>query len=209
MKSKKGNGSMKIYDISQEVFGCAVYPGDPVPKKETLCSTDKGDLYNLTAFSMCAHNGTHIDAPFHFLKDGKTVEKISLERMVGFSFVMTHDGELSAKDAAYILNKAKTCHPDAAKRILIKGKATVTLSAAEFFAKAGVFLLGVESQSIGPEDAPMAVHLALLKKEVVLLEGLRLSEVKEGEYFLCAASLALAGSDGAPCRAVLLSFENL
>ena len=65
---------MKIYDISQEVFSCNVYPGDPKPERKTLSSTEKGDLYNLTAFSMCAHNGTHIDAPFHFLSEGKTVE---------------------------------------------------------------------------------------------------------------------------------------
>ena len=199
---------MKIYDISQEVFGCMVYPGDPSPKKETLCSIEKGDLYNLTAFSMCAHNGTHIDAPFHFLRNGKTVEEISLERMVGYSFVATHAGDLLTADAEYILKKAKNFGAEAAKRILIKGNATITLSAAEIFAKADVHLLGVESQSVGPENAPMAVHLVLLKKEVVLLEGLRLSEVEEGVYFLCAAPLALTASDGAPCRAILVSFEN-
>ena len=208
MRSKKGNSTMKIYDISQEVFGCTVYPGDPVPKKETICSIEDGDLYNLTAFSMCAHNGTHIDAPFHFLKDGKTVEEISLERMVGPSFVAIQEGELWAADAECILKKAKNVGSEAEKRILIKGDAVVTLSAAEVFAKADVFLLGVESQSVGPEDAPMAVHLALLKKDVVLLEGLRLSEVSEGGYFLCATPLALAGSDGAPCRAILISFGN-
>ena len=64
---------MKIYDISQEVFSCGVYPGDPKPEKQTLCATADGELYNLTAFSMCAHNGTHVDAPYHFLHDGKTV----------------------------------------------------------------------------------------------------------------------------------------
>ena len=62
---------MKIYDISQEVFNCRVYPGDPAPERRRLSSMEDGSLYNLTAFSMCAHNGTHIDAPFHFLKDGK------------------------------------------------------------------------------------------------------------------------------------------
>ena len=60
---------MKIYDISQEVLGCRVYPGDPAPQKRVLSSIEAGDLYNLTAFSMCAHNGTHIDAPSHFLED--------------------------------------------------------------------------------------------------------------------------------------------
>ena len=97
---------MKVYDISQEVFGCEVYPGDPMPKKETLCSIEKGNLYNLTAFSMCAHNGTHIDAPFHFLKEGKTVEAIPLERTVGPVIVVGHEGELSASDAEHILKKA-------------------------------------------------------------------------------------------------------
>ena len=199
---------MKVYDISQEVFGCEVYPGDPMPKKETLCSIEKGDLYNLTTFSMCAHNGTHIDAPFHFLKEGKTVEAIPLERTVGPVFVAGQEGELSASDAEHILKKANGFGTETAKRILIKGATTVTLSAAELFAKEGIFLLGVESQSVGPEEAPMAVHLALLKKEIVLLEGLRLSDVKEGSYFLCAAPLVLAGADGAPCRAILISFDD-
>ena len=58
---------MKIYDISQKVFSCAVFPGDPEPEKQVIYATAKGDLYNLTSFAMCAHNGTHIDAPFHFV----------------------------------------------------------------------------------------------------------------------------------------------
>ena len=136
------------------------------------------------------------------------MEELSLEQVAGPSFVAVHEGELLAADAKYILQKAKDLGSEAEKRILIKGNATVTLSAAEVFAEKGIFLLGVESQSVGPEDAPMTVHLALLKKDVVLLEGLQLSEVKEGRYFLCAAPLALAGSDGAPCRAILLSFGN-
>ena len=198
---------MKIYDISQEVFACEVYPGDPAPKIEVLCSIAKGDPYNLTAFSMCAHNGTHIDAPSHFLKDGKTAEAVSLERTVGAAFVAEHEGELSRADAERILQKARSFGAEAAKRILIKGASTVTLPAAEIFAEEGIFLIGVESQSVGPENAPMAVHLALLKKEVVLLEGLRLSEASEGAYFLCAAPLSLAGADGAPCRAILMSLD--
>ena len=73
---------MKIYDISQEVFSCAVYPGDPAPQRQTLCATDAGDLYNLTAFSMCAHNGTHVDAPYHFLPEGKTVEAMDADERI-------------------------------------------------------------------------------------------------------------------------------
>jgi len=98
---------MKIYDISQEVFGCQVYPGDPTPKKRVLSSMEKGDLYNLTAFSMCAHNGTHIDAPFHFIKDGKTVDSVSLDTFIGMAYVAEHNGIVSADDATEILEKAK------------------------------------------------------------------------------------------------------
>ena len=59
-----------IYDISQEVFTARVWPGDPSPAREVLGDIRKGDMVNLTAFSMCAHNGTHIDAPSHFLVNG-------------------------------------------------------------------------------------------------------------------------------------------
>lgn len=190
---------MRIYDISQEIFFCKVYPGDPKPEKKTLCATAKGDLYNLTAISMCAHNGTHIDAPFHFLSDGKTVEQIGLDVFVGDCYVACHNGDIMAAEASAILQKA-----EGIPRILIAGEATITEEAAEVFANAGICLLGNESQTVGPENAPMQVHKILLSKDVALLEGINLTEIKEGRYFLSAAPLNLAGADGAPCRAYLI-----
>ena len=198
---------MTIYDISQEVFGCRVYPGDPAPERELLCSTERGELYNLTAFRMCAHNGTHVDAPFHFLKDGKTVDAIPLEAFVGKAYVAEHHGAVSGEDALKILETAKRQDPAAARRILIKGDAVVSPEAARVFAANRILLLGNESQSVGPEDAPMEVHRILLGAEVVLLEGIRLGAVSEGVYFLSAAPLNLAGADGSPCRAVLIAGE--
>ena len=199
---------MKIHDISQEVFSCRVYPGDPAPEKRTLSSMENGALYNLTALTMCAHNGTHIDAPFHFLKDGKTVDAISLNAVVGLAYVAEHHGVVSGGDAAAIMEKAKAQSPEAAKRILIKGDAEVSLEAAKVFADSGILLLGNESQTVGPENAPMAVHLALLSAGVILLEGIRLAEVSEGVYFLNAAPLNLSGADGSPCRAILIAAEE-
>lgn len=193
----------RVYDISQEVFGCRVYPGDPQPERRTLCDMDAGDLYNLTAFSMCAHNGTHIDAPRHFLRDGATVEQIPLEKTVGRCFVASHEGLLEAEDARVILSKAAEWGEEAAKKILIKGSAVVTAAAAEVFASGGCDLIGCESQSVGPVEAPMQVHLILLGAGVVLLEGIRLAEVPEGVYWLNAAPLCLGGAEGAPCRAIL------
>ena len=199
---------MKIYDISQEVFGCQVYPGDPTPKKRVISSMEKGDLYNLTAFSMCAHNGTHIDAPFHFIKYGKTVDSVSLDTFIGMAYVAEYNGIVSADDATEILEKAKKQNSEAAKRILIKEDAEVSAEAAKVFAESNILLLGNESQTVGPENAPMEVHLILLGAGAVLLEGIRLAEVSEGVYFLNAAPLNLSGADGSPCRAILIAAER-
>lgn len=199
---------MKIYDISQEVFGCQVYPGDPMPEKKELKSMEKGEVYNLTAFSMCAHNGTHIDAPRHFIKDGKPVDEMSLEAFIGMAYVEEHSGVVTDNDATEIIKKAKKQNMEAAKRILIKGDVEISLGAAKVFASSNILLLGNEPQSVGPQNAPMAVHLALLSADVILLEGIRLAEVSEGIYFLNAAPLNLSGADGSPCRAVLIDTER-
>lgn len=191
-----------IIDISQEVFSCKVFPGDPAPAMQRVLSIEQGDICNLTAFSMCAHNGTHVDAPFHFLPNGNTIEKIGLESFVGDCYVARFEGDLTANDAADILKKAKA--EGASERILIAGKATVTAEAAQVFAQSKIKLLGNESQTVGPEDAPMEVHKILLGADVVLLEGIVLKNVDEGKYFLNAAPLNLGGCDGAPCRAFLI-----
>ena len=196
--------TMNIYDISQEVFSCHVYPGDPSPEKTVISSMERGALYNLTAFNMCAHNGTHIDAPRHFIKDGSAVDEVPLDAVVGRAYVAEHSGVVSAEDAAAMIKTAKERDPESARRILIKGDAEVSLEAARVFAESGILLLGNESQTVGPENAPMAVHLVLLSANVVLLEGIRLGEIAEGAYLLNAAPLNLAGADGAPCRAALI-----
>ena len=198
---------MKIYDISQEVFGCQVYPGDPAPEKTELKSMEKGEMYNLTAFNMCAHNGTHIDAPRHFIKDGKTVDEIAPEVFVGKAYVAVHHGVLTGEDAARIITKARERDHEAAKRILMKGEVEVSLAAAQVFAASKMLLLGNEPQTVGPQNAPMAVHLALLSAGVVLLEGICLGEVLEGVYLLNAAPLNLSGAEGAPCRALLIDTD--
>ena len=165
---------------------------------------ETGSPYNLTAFSMCAHNGTHVDAPYHFLKDGMTVDRMPLTKTVGYAFVAEHEGELTAAHAREILQRAEHANGEAAKRILMKGNAFVSAEAAEVFAENKLELFGNESQTVGPEDAPMEVHLKLLGAGVALLEGIRLGEVNEGVYILNAAPLSLGGADGAPCRAILV-----
>ncbi len=197
-----------IYDISQPLFECAVFPGDPKPEKRAVRRIKDGDAYNLTDISLCVHNGTHVDAPVHFLEDGVGIDKVPLEKFIGPACVACHEGDLSEEDAKRILKQAEEIYPGAQKKILIKGPATVTLEAAEAFAEAKIDLIGNESQTVGPEDAPMAVHLVLLGTEVVLLEGIRLDSVPEGVYLLNCAPLNLTDTDGSPCRAILMDLPE-
>ena len=200
---------MKIIDISQEIYqGMPVYPGDPTFQSHRVNSFKQGDMCEVSEVTMGTHCGTHIDAPFHFIKGGKTVDSIGLDTFVGMAYVAEYCGIVSGTAAAEILEKAKKQNPEAAMRILIKGDAEVSSEAAKVFADSGILLLGNESQTVGPEAAPMEVHLILLGAGIVLLEGIRLAEVPEGSYFLNAAPLNLSGADGSPCRAVLIAAER-
>jgi arylformamidase len=191
---------MKIYDITQELFGGKVFPGDPAPSYSRVLKISEGAPCNLTELKLGAHNATHLDAPYHFYDNGKTIEQLELSRCIGTCTVTSFED----KDIDEVEKILKNCR----KRLLLKGNSVVTLDIAKLLNRYNIQLIGIEGQSVGPEGAPMAVHLELLKEEVVLLEGLVLKEVEEGDYFLSAAPLKLGGSDGAPCRAVLLSFEE-
>lgn len=196
---------MKVYDISQEVLSCKVFPGDPAPEGNRIMSMAEGDLCNLSTLFMCAHNGTHVDAPFHFFEDGKTVDDLGVDIFCGYCYVARQDGEISAQDAQKMMDAARGAN--ASERLLIAGKATVTEGASEVFAAHKLKLIGNESQTVGPEDAPARVHEILLGNGTVLLEGIRLDSVPEGRYLLSAAPLNLAGFDGSPCRAVLIELD--
>lgn len=196
-----------LIDISQEVFSCRVFPGDPAPEKTTLSSMAEGAPYELHSFSMCAHNGTHVDAPAHFIRDGKRIDELGLAPFVGPCAVLRAAGDVTAEKAAALLEKAKSL--GAAQRILLAGDLTLTAAAARVFAGAGLLLYGNESQTVGPADAPAETHRILLGAGVVLLEGVVLRDVPAGRYVLSCAPLNLGGCEGAPCRAYLGTAEDL
>jgi arylformamidase len=177
---------MRIIDISQELLSCAVYPGDSAPSAKRV-KTVKQDKYNLTVLSMCVHNGTHIDAPLHFLDGGKAVHELPVEIFYGKCTVADASDPFS--------DVLKRC----GERLLLKGTKEFSVLEIEALAQAGVRLIGIEGQTIGDMD----VHIAALSAGIVPLEGLRLAEVPPGEYTLCAFPINIAGSDGAPVRAVL------
>ena len=185
---------MKIYDITQELFSCHVYPGDRKPAFRRVSEMEKGAVCNITEFEMNAHNGTHVDAPRHFVRDGLSVEELDLNTLVGPCTVALFDGGIARED---LLPYAGT------ERLLVKGNAWLTVDGAEALSECGVRLFGLEHQSIAGDLPPTPVHVAALSKGVIALEGLVLKDVPAGEYFLFAAPLKLGGSDGSPCRAIL------
>lgn len=197
---------MKIYDISQEVLNCEVYPEDPKPSITFLKETAKGDLYNLSTFEMCSHNGTHIDAPLHFFNDGKSIKDIILEKCVGKCFVIREEEIKDAEMTKNTINRLQLLDKEASKRLLVKGRCDISKEVASILSNS-IDLIGSETQSVGPENVPMAVHLELLRNDVVLLEGIRLNEIKEGIYFLSAAPLNIGIAEGSPCRALLIEGE--
>ncbi|MBQ9086207.1 MAG: cyclase family protein [Clostridia bacterium] len=180
-----------IYDLTQELLRSVVYPGDPAPMALPILRMDEGDDINLTALSLCAHNGTHVDAPRHFIRDGKSVTDLPLSVFVGKAEVIAFENREK------IL--ASRC-----ERILLKGCEEIGEELATRLCKKEICLVGLEGQSVGNAN----VHQCLLSREIVLLEGIRLKDVPEGIYTLVAAPLKLSGFEGSPCRAILLDEVN-
>jgi len=194
---------MKIYDISQELFTSQTYPGDKKPGYVRVCDMDKDDAINITNIEMCVHNGTHVDAPKHFYKNGDGIDKIPLEKFVGTCIVVQINGNMTGENAEEILPKNTQT-----KRLLVKSDGDITLEAAKIINDRGLFLIGVEGQSVGDANNPSEVHRELLREKVVLLEGVRLKNVPCGQYFLFAAPINMADSDGSPCRCVLVDLDS-
>jgi len=187
---------VQIIDISQEVFSCRVWPGDRAPSFVKTSSIET-DYVNVTNISMCVHNGTHVDAPCHFIADGKSIDEIPADVFLGDCTVVEYTGLM---DETYVSRILEDC----CERLIIKGACQLSEDAARIIERSHVKLVGVESQSVGPSDAPMAIHLILLGAGIIPLEGLNLTYVAPGEYMLFAIPLKLKGSDGSPVRAVLI-----
>lgn len=194
---ENGGPEMKVYDISQEVFSSWVFPGDHAPKYKRVKDYCCGDLYAVTDFTMCAHNGTHVDVPRHFIADGKTVDEVDVSAYVGRCRVITALGNVTSELLSETLKGGD-------EKVCIRGDGFITEDGARELIARGIGLVGVEVQSVSDPDDPMAVHKLLLSANMILLEGIRLDGVADGEYFISAAPINLGGAEGAPCRAILI-----
>lgn len=186
-----------VLDITRELTNAPVYPGDPAPRLEAVSRMAYGDSCNLSVLHACLHNGTHMDAPRHFVPDGADAAEIPLERCVGACSVVEWQGEVTGEDAEKLL-------PHVERRLLFKGEAELTRVPLSCLLMRRCCSSGVEPQSVAPAACSVQVHKELLGAGVLLLEGLDLSEAAEGRYDLVAVPLKIAGADGTPVRAFLM-----
>ena len=192
--------SVDIIDISGGLLESAVYPGDPEPVLRQVKSVKNGDGYNLGKITAGLHNGTHIDAPLHFFDDGESIDEMDLETFVGpCAVIEVPAGILTGADIEKLF-------PRSCERVLLKGRGKAFLhpSAASEIAFRQCRLLGIDASSIEKPESDGAAHRCLLGENVALLEGLDLSEVKEGEYFLAAQPVKIEGAEASFCRALLI-----
>lgn len=208
---------MRTYDITLTISpNLPTWPGDPGVDLERVEKIENGSNANVSRIDLGVHTGTHVDAPFHFLQDGITVDQIDLSLLTGRAYVL-HLPDVDEITAS-VLENAQI--PPRTRRVLFKTRNSeywadgednfqrdfVGLSedAAKYLVRRGVKLVGIDYLSVAPFKKSRPTHEPLLEAGVVIVEGLNLTEVSQGRYTLYCLPLKIAKSDGAPARAILI-----
>jgi|SRR5215204_5489456 len=214
---------MPIYDVSVPLTNeMPTYPGDPGIQIRDWYSLSNGDPANVTHLSFGAHTGTHVDAPAHFIEGAKKVQSLPLDILIGRAQVIEAAENLLSINEEFVRKN----HLQGQARVLFKTRNSsfwreqsagfrqdftyLELDAAKYLIQAGVKLVGTDYLSIeqfGQKNHP--THLALLSEEVVIVEGLNLSEITAGEYELICLPMRISSGngDGAPARVVLRTLD--
>ena len=194
-----------------------VYPGDVPPQFSWPgWSHAKGDPANVGFFTGGLHHGTHVDAPWHFIRDAKRLHEVPLDRWIGPCFVADFTAEKECITAE-ALDRADI--PLETKRLLLKTAngfrdywlepwnphfIYIHQSAAEWCVKRKIYTVGLDYLTIDPPSEPaFPAHMALLGNGIVIIENLRLRDIVPGAYELIAAPINLQNVDGGWARALL------
>ncbi len=217
VSNKENNNSkeeLKLIDITRPIFAqMAVWPGATATQINSKFTIENNGFID-SDLLLNIHAGTHIDAPKHFIKNGRSVDQISMNKLIGKCFVYENMSlsHVNAKD----LERAKI--PANTKKLLIKTANSsrpidacfnqhflaITEDAATWIANTKIHFVGIDGPSIQAFDAKSnKTHTELLQKEVVIAENLNLREIKSGNYYLSLYPLAIKGAEGAPARAFL------
>ena len=209
---------MRIHDISLTVTSnLPTWPGDPKVELERVEKIEDGANANVSRLSAGVHTGTHVDAPFHFLADGTTVDTLPLDILFG-AVQVVELGDQVDLITAEVIQSSGLIH--GVERILFKtrnsafwargetefqtGFVAISADGAEYLVQQGIRLVGIDYLSIAPFKNSRPTHQILLKAKIVVIEGLDLSQINPGVYQLACLPLKLGGSDGAPARTVLI-----
>ena len=196
--------------------GMDVFPGDPEYKQEFAISIAAGQPANVSRITTTSHAGTHVDAPLHFIANGKDASQLCLETLIGPCQVIEVKDE--QMDGTFI---PRSVLPDTFKypRVLFKtymskapGKfrkdeSGLSLEAAKHMTACGVKLIGIDSFSVECVGCDGSVHRELLGKEVILVETMDLSKVTPGYYNMICLPAKIVGCDGAHARTLLTPIE--
>lgn len=204
---------MKIIDVSRTLNpSIAVWPGDSPFAKRSVLKIADGASVNLTTLTVSAHTGTHVDAPYHFVESGATLEAVDLSAYWGLAQVVTVDkvGALVSADfAAYDLTLAprllvRTPAQNVPHDVFSHDIAYPSPQLADWLGSLGIVLYGTDAPSMDATDsAEMPGHKALHHNNILILEGLDLTNAPDDLYELVAFPLKIEGGDGSPVRAVL------
>lgn len=207
---------MKIYDISLPITQTLLtWPGDPAVSFAEKCSINNGDICNVTEITMGVHTGTHIDAPYHFINDGKKVHEIDLTTLLGKCIVVEVESSeyIMKKDIEHIDFQTykkvlfKTKNSEQFKNDLTSfNKKFISLheDTTDYLVEKQIELIGIDYLSIeGFYSKSAYVHKTLLSNNIVVLEGLNLSDIVPMEYEIICLPIKLVGCDGAPVRVIL------
>lgn len=208
---------MTIFDISVTITPTLpVWPGDPPVRLSQPAHLERGDVCTITRLDMSAHTGTHLDAPAHFIRGGATVESLDLDALIGPALVVDAAGRGHLTAEAF----EGLAIPAGVQRLLLRTDnsaiwqrgqtafaedfTAIEPSGAHWLVQRGVRLVGIDYLSVAPFDDGAPTHEILLGAGVIAVEGLDLSAIEPGEYQLVCLPIKIGGSDGAPCRAVLI-----
>lgn len=205
----------RVYDISVTLSSeTPVFPGHRNFQKELIFSLAKGERSNVSELSLTSHMGTHVDAPNHFIDNMETIDRISFGNIIGrasvFELKVTEKIDVSdiqglnIERGSIVLLRTRNSALWRNKEFR-KDYVYLTKEAAEILRDRGVVAVGVDY--ITPdefENKKRPVHHVLLRKGIILIEGLNLSQVPAGDYFIICLPLKIKDGDGAPARAILL-----
>jgi arylformamidase len=205
---------MKIFDISRPIGkGEAVYPGNQAPKLEWL-KVFRRDRSNLSAVSMGLHTASHLDAPLHYVRNGKTIDMIALEKCLGWCRVIDCTKmvkEISGKDIEKIKLRSseiillKTRNSTGNPKRFDSRFVHINKDAAKALIRARVKAVGTDGPSIRKFGLkPDTIHPALLKAGIAVYEGLQFKNIKPGRYWFVGLPLKIKGAEASPVRAVLI-----